>query len=129
MDAAPAPRQRQPIKQIGQLPYIEEPQIYHQKMADPAMEAAAMAQGQAEARDRVAAAAQERQQKLDAINAGDPYLDEDGRWKKDQADPNTGAVNQLDLLDSGVGKADPRTGDVYISMPTGPRKIGTDVTV
>lgn len=124
--AAPAPRQRQPVKQIGQIPLIDDAWMYQPPAAQSA-ETPAQAQERHTAWMRMAQQSQAQQQQIAQINQSNPYLSgDDGRWKKQTADPSTGAVHEMDILDAGTGKIDRSTGDIYVQTAQGPQLIGTD---
>jgi hypothetical protein len=124
--AASIPRQRQSVKQIGQIPIIDDTQLL-QRYAAPAPETAAQAQQQHAAWMQLAQQSQAQQQQIAQINQGDPYIsDEDGRWKKQTADPTTGAIHETDILDTGSGKIDRGTGNIYVQTSEGPQVIGVD---
>jgi hypothetical protein len=124
--AASIPRQRQPVKQIGQIPVIDDTQLL-QRYASPPPQTAAEAEQQHAAWMQLAQQFQAQQQQIARINQGDPYIsDEDGRWKKQTADPTTGAVHEMDVLDTGSGKIDRGTGNIYVPTSQGPQVIGVD---
>jgi hypothetical protein len=124
--AASIPRQRQPVKQIGQIPIIDDTQLL-QRYAAPPPETAAEAEQQHAAWMQLAQQSQAQQQQIARINQGDPYIsDEDGRWKKQTADPVTGAIHESDIFDTGSGKIDRGTGNIYVPTSQGPQVIGVD---
>jgi hypothetical protein len=124
--AASIPRPRQPVKQIGQIPIIDDTQLL-QRYAGPPPGTAAEAEQQHAAWMQLAQQAQAQQQQIARINQGDPYIsDEDGRWKKQTADPVTGAIHESDILDTGSGKIDRGTGHIYVQTSQGPQVIGVD---
>jgi hypothetical protein len=138
---ASTPRQR--VRQIGQIPSIASitpmtpPQIFHTPTDDPEDEAQAQDEGQARANQIVARDLQDQQDQqsqaihaqraqIARINSGDPYQGDDGRWKKQMVDPQTGAINEHDIIDSGMGQIDTRTGNIYAQTSQGPQLIGVD---
>jgi len=53
--------------------------------------------------------------KIARINQSDPYLSAaDGRWKQQSVNPATGEFHETDILDSGTGKIDRGTSNVYV---------------
>jgi hypothetical protein len=124
--ATPAPRQRQAAKQIGQIPIIDDTWMYR-AFTGPAPETAAQAQVQHTAWMQMAQQSQAQWQQIAQINQSDPYIsDDDGRWKKQTADPITGAIHETDILDAGSGKIDRSTGNIYVQTAPGPQVIGVD---
>jgi hypothetical protein len=124
--AAPAPRQRQPVKQIGQIPIIDDAWM-HETFTGPAPETAAQAQEQHAVWMQMAQQSLPQWQQIAQINESDPYIsDDDGRWKKQTADPITGAIHETDILDAGSGKIDRSTGNIHVQTAQGPQVIGVD---
>jgi hypothetical protein len=124
--AAPAPRQRQAAKQIGQIPIIDDARM-HKAFTGPAPETAAQAQEQHMAWMQMAQQSQAQWQQIAQINQSDPYIsDDDGRWKKQTVDPITGAIHETDILDAESGKIDRGSGDIYVQTSQGPQFIGVD---
>jgi hypothetical protein len=124
--AAPAPRQRQPVKQIGQIPIMDDAWMY-EPFPGPDAQTAEQIQKQHEAWMRMAQQSQAQHQQIAQINQSDPYIsDDDGRWKKQTADPATGAIHETDILDAESGKVDRGTGDIYVQTAQGPHVIDVD---
>lgn len=140
-DTSAAPRPR--VRQIGQIAPIapiipmEQPQIMHSPQGDSQAEAIAQQQGQREGAQMVALDYQQQREtqsqqiaaqraQVAQINSGDPYQGDDGRWKKQQVDPLTGAVNEHDVIDSGWTKLDRKTGNIVMQTANGPQVIGQD---
>jgi hypothetical protein len=122
----PAQPPRQPVKQIGQIPIIDDAWM-HEAFSGPAPETAARAQEQHTAWMQMAQKSQAQWQQIAQINQSDPYVsDDDGRWKKQTVDPITGAIQETDILDAGSGKIDRGTGNIYVQTAQGPQVIGVD---
>ena len=125
-DTSPAPRQRQPVRQIGQIPILDDSWVF-ERPGGPGVATAAQFQAQHAAWMQKAQQSEDQRQQIAQINQSDPYIsDEDGRWKKQTADPRTGAIHELDVLDTGTGKIDRGTGNIYVPTAQGPQVIGAD---
>jgi hypothetical protein len=122
----PALRRRQPPKQIGQIPMLDDSWIT-EPIGGPGILTAAQLQQQHDDWMRTVQQYQDQQDRITQINQSSPYIsNSDGRWKKRTADPATGVINENDILDSGSGKIDPMTGDIYVPTVQGPQFIGVD---
>ena len=125
-DTAQALRPRPPARQIGQIPILDDSWVF-ERPGGPGVATAAQFQAQHEAWMQKAQQSEDQRQQIAQINQSDPYIsDEDGRWKKQTADPRTGAIHELDVLDTGTGKIDRGTGNIYVPTAQGPQVIGAD---
>jgi len=120
--APAAARQRQPVKQIGQIPILDS-----SWMLEPFPGPFSQAPDPHAAWMQKAQRSQTQWAQIARINQGSPYISvDDGRWKKQSVDSRTGAVNESDVLDAGLGKINRTTGDISLQTAFGPRVIGVD---
>jgi hypothetical protein len=125
--ASPAPRQRLPARQIGQIPDADDSWKYSASFATPAADDPRSLDERHAAFMQMVQRSQDRDEQIAQINASDPYIsDDDGRWKKQTADFKTGAIHESDVLDTGTGNIDRATGDIYVQTAQGPQFIGVD---